>query len=436
VRVMLNDPLVQAAIVGTFANASGAIVALLLWNQLRGERYLLFWGLFWTLGSLRWALHIPGLEVPWWRMVEWGAMVPLMFFFVVLGAYDLLPARPWRNRTVVVATAAIMLAYGVASNASGFPVQMGYGLAAAAYLFSAACNFRAYRATRLSGHAIAAGAFLGWGLYFIFGLTAYGREITRSVIAPLFNFLVAISLVTIAFQRRGRLLEESSAELRAAAQQVRELYVRLASVEDDERRALHAELHDRVGANLSALRLEIDVVDALLARGDEAGARREIASAREIAVETMAMARDVMAELRPPALDDYGLAAALRTFAEAQSPRLHLPIEVEGADLSPRPSAGVEGALFRIAQEAVANAARHARARRVSVRVESDGDRVILTVEDDGEGFDPAAPSAGPDHWGLKNMGERARAAGGTLRIESAPGSGTRVMAEAPLESA
>jgi signal transduction histidine kinase len=96
----------------------------------------------------------------------------------------------------------------------------------------------------------------------------------------------------------------------------------------------------------------------------------------------------------------------------------------------------MEGALFRVAQEAVANAARHANATGVTVGVEEKEGRVILTVQDDGRGFDPAAPAAGPDHWGLKNMRERARAVGGTLRIDSSPGGGTRVVAEAPRGAA
>lgn len=229
-------------------------------------------------------------------------------------------------------------------------------------------------------------------------------------------------------------LRRAEQELRTAAEEMRRLYVRLANVEDDERRVLHAELHDQVGANLSALRLELDVTANLLSRNDSPSAQRHLNSAREVASETIAMARNLMAELRPPALDDYGLLAGLRTFAELQSSRLNLPIHVRGEDLAPRPSSLVEGALFRIAHEAVINAARHASATRVTVTVgECDG-RVILTVEDDGAGFEPQAPGTGPDHWGLKNMRERARAIGGTLSIETAPGAGTRIMVEAPRE--
>jgi signal transduction histidine kinase len=144
------------------------------------------------------------------------------------------------------------------------------------------------------------------------------------------------------------------------------------------------------------------------------------------------MARDLMAGLRPPALDDFGLVAALRTLAETQSSRLNLQIDVAGDEVTPRPAGLVESSLFRIAQEAVMNAARHASATRIAVAFAEHDGRVMLTVRDDGVGFDPDAPGTGPDHWGLKSMRERARAIGGVLHVESAPGAGTRVTAEVP----
>jgi signal transduction histidine kinase len=111
---------------------------------------------------------------------------------------------------------------------------------------------------------------------------------------------------------------------------------------------------------------------------------------------------------------------------------MNLPIGVVGTDISPRPHRLVEGALYRIAQEAVINAARHAHAREIRIEVTASQACVRLTVADDGIGFDPAAPTDGPDHWGVKNMRERARAVGGRLMVDSAPGRGTRIKAEVP----
>jgi len=224
--------------------------------------------------------------------------------------------------------------------------------------------------------------------------------------------------------------------LRRAEAEMRSLYVRLANAEDAERRALHRELHDTVGANLSALRLELDVVAALLERGDHDAVLQHLRSAREVTSETVAMARDLMAELRPPSLDDFGLVAALRSCAEAQTARLGIVIEVAGKDLAPRPGSSVEGALFRIAFEAVINAARHAVPRRVKVTIGERGDRILLSVEDDGIGFDAAAQGSRPGHWGLQNMRERARAIGATFAIDTAPQAGTRILVDAPREAA
>jgi PAS domain S-box-containing protein len=232
-------------------------------------------------------------------------------------------------------------------------------------------------------------------------------------------------------------LRRAEAELRASAEETRQLYARLATVEDDERRALHAELHDQVGANLSALRLALDVVASMIERNEDPLATLpHLSSAKQIAAETIAAARDLMAALRPPALDDFGLVAALQEFAEGQSARLSLPIHVSGEQLESRPSPAVEDALFRIAREALLNAAQHASANNVHVTVDQRDTLVLLTVEDDGVGFDSGTVARLTDHWGLKNMRERARALGGTLQVDSVPGSGTRISVEVPTGGA
>jgi signal transduction histidine kinase len=212
--------------------------------------------------------------------------------------------------------------------------------------------------------------------------------------------------------------------------QLTESYVRLGTVEEEERRLLHRELHDRIGANLSALRLELYVIDHHLARDDKATALGHVESAGRIVKETIAMARDLMAELRPPALDDHGLLAALRSFVQVQAERLDLSLELHGNDLSRRPSPFVETALFRIVQEAVSNAAKHSSATHVDVSVIEQEDVVCLRVVDDGRGFDLSAVDRASPHWGLSNMRERAQAIGATLRVDTAVGKGTSVTVE------
>lgn len=218
--------------------------------------------------------------------------------------------------------------------------------------------------------------------------------------------------------------------------QLTESYVRLGTVEEDERRLLHRELHDRIGANLSAVRLELYVTDHLLAHDDKAAARKHVESASSVVKETIAMARDLMADLRPPALDDHGLVAALRSLVRTQAERHGLSLEVHGSDLLRRPSPFAETALFRIVQEAVTNAAKYSSATHVDVSVLEEENAVTLRVVDDGRGFDLSAVDRASPHWGLSNMRERAQAIGATLRVDTAIGKGTSVTVELPRDEA
>jgi signal transduction histidine kinase len=143
----------------------------------------------------------------------------------------------------------------------------------------------------------------------------------------------------------------------------------------------------------------------------------------------MGHVRNLMAELRPVALDDYGLLAALRTYTAEFSKRFGTDVEVSGNDPAPRPPLPAETALFRIAQEALSNVAKHARATKVEVRLAEANGRVVLSVTDNGVGFDSSRQPVETQSWGVATMRERAEAVGATLTIESAPGRGTRIEA-------
>jgi signal transduction histidine kinase len=438
----MNDPLVQTYIVAITIHLAGVGIAFYLWTENRAERFLQFWTLAWTAGLVRWLLHYPAESSRPLRAIE-VLLISVIMFFMVLGSYDLIPSKPWKQKSVVWATALVLLAYGVAANLMPTQLELGYALFAAVLAFVGGCMWVAYRSTRLPGYVFAAVTCLCQLVLVGVMLVQRGKGIANTIIVPLYNIPLILSIVVIAHQRNRRQLVESLTdlrraenELRASAAEMRQLYMRLANVEDDERRALHAELHDQVGANLSALRLQLDVAASLLSRNDASSAERHLGDARVVAAEKIAMARDLMAGLRPPALDDFGLVAALRTLAESLSSRLNLQIDVAGDDVTPRPGSLVESSLFRIAHEAVINAARHASATRVAVAFAERDGRVILTVRDDGVGFDLDAPGIDSDHWGLKSMRERARAIGGMLHVESAPGAGTRVTAEVPREAA
>ena len=194
----------------------------------------------------------------------------------------------------------------------------------------------------------------------------------------------------------------------------------------EERNRLARELHDAVTQKLFGVVLAAESGSALLRRDvDEAAA--QLALVRDLAREAMEELRSVIVHLRPAALESEGLAAALAKHVDVLR-RAHareIGLEVEGDAAVP---AAIEGDVFRIAQEALHNALRHAGASNITVRLRCEPGRVELVVSDDGAGFDRAAVRS--RHLGLTTMAERARAAGGSLEIDTAPGAGTTVRLE------
>jgi len=223
----------------------------------------------------------------------------------------------------------------------------------------------------------------------------------------------------------------SETALRQAAQDLHALTRRLVQAEEAERRRIARELHDRVGQSLSALNINLDIImkDDTLAPP----ARQRLEDSLGLVDGTLQSIENVMAELRPPLLDEYGLGAALGWHAEEFSRRTGIAASL--ADAAPEAVKGlrVEAALalFRIAQEALNNAAKHSRARSVSIEISAAENQVVLAVRDDGRGFDPSAARRG--RWGMTTMRERAEAAGGQLEVKSAPGEGTSVVATVRL---
>lgn len=200
-------------------------------------------------------------------------------------------------------------------------------------------------------------------------------------------------------------------------------------VQEDERRRLARELHDGVGQNLTALRHRLAALAPLLP--DEGEARAHLESALALCADTLEDTRKLSRLLRPPILDDLGLEAALRWLARSldsgQGPHIAL-------DLQPLPplDGELQTLVFRVAQEALNNAVRHAGAREVLMRVVARDGRLQLQVADDGRGCDPEhAMRAGGS--GLGGMRERLRLYDGRLELHSAPGEGTRLRAVVPL---
>jgi PAS domain S-box-containing protein len=221
-------------------------------------------------------------------------------------------------------------------------------------------------------------------------------------------------------------------EFKQAQQQLRALAAQLAEAEEKERHILARELHDEVGQGLTALGINLTLLAAQMPQGTGGPLLARLADAVMLVGKIGETIRNVMAELRPPVLDDYGLLSALRWYGDEFSQRTGIGVKVQGEEVNPRLARSVELALFRITQEALTNVAKHAKASEVAVSEEVNGNSIRLVIADNGVGFDRGrvGQPEGRYRWGLMNMSERAAAAGGSCHIESQPGQGTRVVVE------
>jgi signal transduction histidine kinase len=192
----------------------------------------------------------------------------------------------------------------------------------------------------------------------------------------------------------------------------------------EERARLARELHDAVSQKLFSLRAHARAAAVLAARDDGPAAAREMEAVASLGAEAHAELRAVIDGLTPPDLEAAGLAESLRRYAVLAGRAHAVPVEFTAATDLPALCAGPDAAVYRVAQEALHNALRHAEASRVSVTLSRTGRKVLLEVTDDGRGFATDAPSAG---LGLASMRERAAAVGGSLTIRSSAGAGTRV---------
>jgi signal transduction histidine kinase len=211
------------------------------------------------------------------------------------------------------------------------------------------------------------------------------------------------------------------AALRAKVAEIEEVHRRLLAAREEERAALARELHDGVIQDLVGLRYRLEGLEEGFVRGDDTSRLNEMHAQVGVLIDEL---RRLCSDLRPAALDSLGLAAALRALSREVTAR-GLPVEVQLEDVSLPESVAI--GLYRVGQEALSNALRHAGASRATLTLAHEGDEVTLTVADDGRGFDPAAARGQAGRWGLLGMAERAQALGGRLTVESAPGAGTRV---------
>ena len=224
--------------------------------------------------------------------------------------------------------------------------------------------------------------------------------------------------------------------LKESEKLLRALSIRLQEVEETHRKAIARELHDRIGQRLTALNINLNIIYNQLRPEQREKINDRIMESIELVEKTTQNIRDVMADLRPLVLDDYGLASALRLLCERFFQRSDIDVDLKTDTVEEiRLPEMVETALFRIAQEAFNNVIKHARAAHVSAAVVKSAEFIQLTIADNGQGFDAHAvrSSEKARSWGLVNMKERSEALGGQFQIESELKKGTRLRVEIPL---
>ncbi|HWO69129.1 MAG TPA: PAS domain-containing protein [Actinomycetota bacterium] len=224
---------------------------------------------------------------------------------------------------------------------------------------------------------------------------------------------------------------EAEERLRRSDQQRRRLLAKLVTSQEEERTRVAHDIHDDSIQVMTAVGMRLEVLRRRLRDPEDLRVLEQLAHTVAAAISRL---RNLLFELRPPALDREGLASALRMHLREMEPGPRCRLDDR---LTREPSPEVRAVAYRIAQEALANVRKHARASSVEVAVRDEGAGVLVEVRDDGAGFDPGAVEEAvlPGHLGLVSMRERAELAGGWLRVESAPGRGTCVRAWLPLEA-
>jgi signal transduction histidine kinase len=243
---------------------------------------------------------------------------------------------------------------------------------------------------------------------------------------------------TAELARSNKVLQVEIAERKRAEVARQQLLRRLVTAQEEERRRLSRELHDQLGQHLTALMLGLKSLKE--PDSSASPAEERVARLQELTDQLMQEVHRLAWELRPAALDDLGLPAALQRHVEAWSRYAGVSVDFHGpaagADRLPPP---VETTLYRVVQEALTNVLRHATARHASVLLEHCDEHVLAIVEDDGQGFDSEAVLAASDaqgRLGLMGMQERVASVGGALEIESRCGEGTTVYVRIPLGAA
>jgi signal transduction histidine kinase len=251
----------------------------------------------------------------------------------------------------------------------------------------------------------------------------------RVAVISVLALLLGLILGAVSIRRVQHLEREAKAryeEVEEARRELQKLSGRLVTAQEEERRSLSRELHDEIGQGMSAMLVELGRVEA--APDSETRGER-LTSVRRMAEASVGMVRNMALLLRPSMLDDLGLVAALRWQAREVTRRSGLNVKMVADEIVEDLPDSHRTCVYRVVQEALNNCARHSQATQVRVVVHRDRDRLSVTVQDDGIGFEPSREKG----MGLLGMEERVERLGGLFSIASKPGNGTVLSILFPL---
>jgi signal transduction histidine kinase len=251
------------------------------------------------------------------------------------------------------------------------------------------------------------------------------------IIIVLVMLLLIISVLLININKR----KKTEKALKGSREELRTLGWRLAESEETQRKVLSRELHDQIGQNLTILGVNLNILRSLVPKNAMDIIHSRINDSLLLVKQTTERTRSLMNNLRSPVLDDYGLVAAIDLYGKQFSSRTGIDITVRVSDANSHFTPNIENAVFRIVQESLTNVVKHAQATQVVINVNVSTGRLLLSVEDNGNGYDISKITDGNAErgWGLITMKERALAVGGTCRMRSRPGMGTHIIVEVPI---
>jgi signal transduction histidine kinase len=252
-------------------------------------------------------------------------------------------------------------------------------------------------------------------------------RLTMSLVVMLTSgLLLAIgsALYILRLERQARL---RYAEIEQHRGELQQLSARLVDVQETERRSISRELHDEVGQGLGLLLMDLGRLSNELATGDEKS-KELVRHSKEVAERTVRTVRNMALLLRPSMLDDLGLVAAVEWYAREVSRQRNIEVKVNAENASENLPDEMKVCVYRVVQEALNNAQRHSHARNVTVELAQSGDATRVRIVDDGNGFDTRRTRG----MGLLGMEERVKRLGGTMSVDSRPGSGTTISVMLP----